>query len=86
MIFHPYIGQRVHVHYAKAAAPTMPYHGRTGVVRTVTDGPGPRNVGVKIDGQLVVVPRGNLVAIGDRQTNRPKSTPGAEAPGVEEGA
>jgi hypothetical protein len=41
----------------------MPLHGRTGVVRIVTRGRGPRNVGVEIDGQIVVIPRGNLVAI-----------------------
>jgi len=39
----------------------MPYHGKIGVVRVVSRGPGPRNVGVEIDGQVIVVPRGNLV-------------------------
>ena len=63
MIFHPRPGQRVRVHYAKGAAATMPYHGRVAVVRTVANGPGPRNVGVEIDGHLVTVPRGNLRAI-----------------------
>ena len=68
MIFHPRIGQRVRVHYAKATAETMPFHGKTGVVRVMSNGPGPRNVGAEIDGALVVVPRGNLVAI---QEGRP---------------
>lgn len=63
MIFHPRIEQRVRVHYAKAGAAAMPYHGKAGIVRVVSKGPGPRNVGVKIDGRLVVVPRGNLVAV-----------------------
>ena len=63
MIFHPYVGQRVRIHYAKRSAPVMPYHGKTGVVRLVGHGPGPRNVGVETDGRTVVVPRGNLVAI-----------------------
>ena len=66
VIFHPRIGQRVRVHYAKAAAAAMPYHGKTGVVRIVTNGPGPRNVSVAIDGHVVVIPRGNLVAVGEQ--------------------
>jgi len=68
MIFHPRIGQRIRVHYAKGAAATMPFHGKTGVVRGVSRGPGPRNIGVEVDGGLVVVPRGNLVAV---QEGRP---------------
>lgn len=63
MIFHPRIGQRVRIHYAKRSAAIMPHHGKTGVVRLVAHGPGPRNVGVDMDGRTVVVPRGNLVAI-----------------------
>jgi len=63
MIFHPHIGQRVRIHYAKRSAPVMPHDGKTGVVRLVAHGPGPRNVGVETDGQTIVVPRGNLVAI-----------------------
>ena len=63
MIFHPRPGQRVRIHYAKRSASIMPYHGKAGVVRIVCSGPGPRNVGVEIDGQTVVVPRGNLVAV-----------------------
>ena len=73
MIFHPRIGQRVRVHYAKRGAAVMPYHGRTGVVRIVAAGPGPRNVGVEIDGHVVVVPRGNLVA-----ESAPASSAGAQ--------
>jgi len=64
MIFHPRIGQRVRLHYARGAAAVMPGHGKLGVVRTVPRGPGPRNVGVEVEGRLVVVPRGNLVAMG----------------------
>jgi len=63
MIFHPRPGQRVRIHYAKRYAAVMPHHGKTGVVRMVARGPGARNVGVEIDGDAVVVPRGNLVAI-----------------------
>ena len=63
MIFHPRVNQCVRIHYRKALAAAMPYHGKAGVVRIVAKGPGPRNVGVEIDGLLVVVPRGNLVAM-----------------------
>ena len=63
MIFHPRIGQHVRVHYARRAGAVMPYHGMHALVRVVSGGPGPRNVGVEVDGKLVVVPRGNLVAI-----------------------
>ena len=83
MIFHPRAGQHVRLHYAKRSASAMFHHGAVGVVRIVARGPGPRNVGVEIEGRIVVVPRGNLVAIGERQTNRPKSTPASVA-GVEE--
>ena len=67
MIFHPRPEQRVRIHYAKRSASVMPHHGKTGVVRIVAKGPGPRNVGVEIDGKVVVVPRGNLVAIEEAQ-------------------
>ena len=51
------------VHYAKHYASAMPLHGKTGVVRLVAKGPGPRNVAVEIEGQVIVIPRGNLVAV-----------------------
>ena len=63
MIFHPREGHRVRIHYARRSASAMAHHGRVGVVRTVSRGPGPRNVGVEIDGTILVVPRGNLVAV-----------------------
>jgi len=65
MIFHPRPGQHVRIHYAKRYAALMPHHGKTGVVHVVARGPGARNVGVEIDGESVVVPRGNIVAIGE---------------------
>ena len=65
MIFHPRIGQRVRIHHAKRPASITPHHGKAGVVRTVSGGPGPRNVGVEIDGNMVVVPRGNLIVAED---------------------
>jgi len=63
VIFHPRPGQRVRIHYAKRSAPIMPHHGKVGVVRLVSSGRGPRNVGVEVDGRTVVVPRGNLIAV-----------------------
>ena len=63
MIFHPRPGQRVRIHYAKRSASIMSHHGKVGVVRLVSNGPGPRNAGVEVDGRIIVVPRGNLVAI-----------------------
>ena len=68
MIFRPRVGQRVRIHYARRSASIMPHHGRTGVVRIVAKGPGPRNVGVEIDGLLVMVPRGNLAAVPEETT------------------
>jgi len=38
---------------------------------------------VETEAMIVVVPRGNLVGVGKPKTNRPKSTPDAEATGVE---
>ena len=64
MIFQPRPGQRVRVHYNRHLAPMMPYHGQEGVVRIISRGGSPRNVGVEIAGRMIVVPRGNLVAIG----------------------
>jgi hypothetical protein len=61
----------------------MPHHGRLGVVRVVSGGPGPCNVGVEINGRTVVVPRGNLVSVGKRRTNMPKSTPADSTGAIE---
>jgi len=63
VIFRPRLGQCVRIHYAKRSASIMPYHGKVGVVRIVSSGPGPRNVGVQVDGRTVVAPRGNLIAV-----------------------
>ena len=73
VIFHPRLGQQVRIHYNRRSAAAIPYHGETGVVRIAGRGPGPRNVGVEIGGQIVVVPRGNLVAVAKRAAN--ESTP-----------
>lgn len=74
MIFHPRIGQRVRLHYARRVAPVMPHHGKVGVVRVVSTGAGPRNVGVEINGRTVVVPRGNLVAVDEEPMGTKETT------------
>jgi len=61
MIFGPKIGDPVRVHYRASMARIMPLHGQRGVIRIVCRGPGPRNHGVEIDGQVYSVPMGNLV-------------------------
>ena len=61
MIFHPQVGQAVVVHYARRSA--MPPQDRSGVVRVVSRGPDPCNVGVWIAGRVVVIPRGNLRSV-----------------------
>ena len=61
MLTHPRIGQRVRLHYRESARETF-LHDRMGVVKVVGTGK-PRNHGVLLgDGQLVVVPCGNLMA------------------------
>jgi len=77
VIFHPRLGQQVRIHYNRRSAAAMPYHGETGVVRIAGRGPRPRNVGVEVDARIVVVPRGNLVAISKRAAN--ESTPASRA-------
>lgn len=59
MISNPKPGQQVQLWYAKKAAHLWPLHGRIGVVRIVGKGK-PRNHGIEIDGQTVIVPCGNL--------------------------
>lgn len=73
MIRSPKLNHRVRVHYATKAkrkglaipSAFMPWHGKEGVIVTVPKGRGgPCNVGVRLDaGEVVVVPRGNLVAV-----------------------
>jgi len=66
MISYPRPGQRVQLWYNKrlAAGWCAAYHGLIGTVTTVSSGPGPRNVRVRIDRggycEGVIVPRGNL--------------------------
>lgn len=60
MIYQPVPGQTYQVWYAKRAAALMPLHGRTATVIAKSNGPGPRNVKVDVDGCWFIVPRGNL--------------------------
>lgn len=63
MIWHPRPGQRVRLHYRRAAAPLMPRHGLAGRVLCAGPGPGPKNALVRLDdGTRIIIPRGNLVA------------------------
>lgn len=55
------VGQGVRIHYRKSVAEFQPYHGKVGRLAVVSRGK-PRNHGVEIDGRIVVVPCGNLVA------------------------
>lgn len=75
MIWHPKPGQWVRIHYKKSVAVKNPYHGRSGIVRQVGGRRGPCNVGVDLfpvatlregnePATYIVVPRGNLMAIG----------------------
>jgi len=67
MLSNPRIGERVRVHYAEkkkpgalaAKADVMPLHGKTGIVRIRARGR-PRNHGVEIDGDVYVIPAGQL--------------------------
>lgn len=63
VIWRPRIGQRVVLHYSRSWRRVVPFHGAIGTVRVAARGPGPHNIGVELgDGQMIVVPRGNLVA------------------------
>ncbi len=60
MIRSPRIGQHVQVWYRASKRGVATYHGRVGTVVVVGRGPGPRNHGVLVGGDLVIVPAGNL--------------------------
>ncbi len=70
MMANPRIGQRLQVWYATkpkrrgglVPAEFMPHHGKTGTVAIVCRGPGPRNHGIDLDGQIIGIPCGNLRA------------------------
>ena len=59
MISWPALGQMVRIHYAAKAQAARPLHGKVGVVVVASRGK-PRNHGVVIDGQMYVIPAGNL--------------------------
>lgn len=55
------VGNRVQLWYRKSMAAFFPFHGQAGLVVAAGHGPGPKNVGVRLDsGRTVVVPSGNL--------------------------
>ena len=62
MLANPKIGQAVKIHYSKRYAHTMPLHGKIGTVRIRSKGK-PRNHGVEVDGQIWVIPCGNLIKV-----------------------
>lgn len=59
MIANPRPGRVVQIWYNQRVAPTMPLHGKIGIVAIASRGK-PRNHGVMVDGVLWVVPCGNL--------------------------
>jgi len=59
MIVNPRKGMTVQIWYNKRVAPTMHLHGKIGTVTIVSRGK-PRNHGITIDGQMWVVPCGNI--------------------------
>lgn len=60
MLANPRRGQRVRLWYRAELRGIAPYHDRTGVVVVAGKGK-PRNHGVLIDDEVVVVPCGHLV-------------------------
>lgn len=62
MICNPTLGQPVRLHYAAKARHARPLHGKVGVVVVASRGK-PRNHGVVIDGQMYVIPAGNLQSL-----------------------
>jgi len=67
MIWRPRVGQRVELHYRKSMR-LNGLHLARGVVTVAGCGPGPINAAVTLDdGRTVIVPRGNMVAKGDRR-------------------
>jgi len=65
MIWRPVVGTRVVLCYRESLRRVMALHGQCGVVQAVGCGPGPINCAIVLDaGATVVVPRGNLRAVG----------------------
>lgn len=60
MIRKPKLGSEVQCWYAEQKRKYVILHGRIGIVRFVSKGPGPRNHLVEVDGVGYVVPCGNL--------------------------
>jgi hypothetical protein len=61
MLANPQVGQLVRVRYGKKKSPhLMPFHDSLGIVAVVGKGK-PRNHGVLIGGEIVIIPCGNLM-------------------------
>ena len=61
MIWRPKVGMPVDIRYRKTLKDLPHNHGRPGIVVCPASGPGPMNTAVRLDdGQITVVPRGNL--------------------------
>ena len=60
MMLNPRLGQQVQIKYRKKTCHHFPVHGKTGVIVTVGKGK-PRNHLVDVDGELYIVPCGNLI-------------------------
>ena len=61
-------GQRVRIHYARTnKGPDPKWREREGYVIAVSRGPGPRNVAVKTELGMVVVPVGNTRPLYDEE-------------------
>lgn len=69
MLRHPKLGQRIQCWYAVKTRSWRPLHGEVGIVEIVCPpkARGPRNHGVRIKGELHVVPAGNLRPAPDEQ-------------------
>ncbi|HOI54891.1 MAG TPA: hypothetical protein PLP01_06550, partial [Phycisphaerae bacterium] len=78
------VGQGVQVWYGPHTREAMPWHGKAGTV--VVSGRGrPRNHLVRIDGQQVIVPAGNLRTPTGNQTKHTKGTPHGDDAGAGDG-
>ena len=62
VLANPRLGQQVLIWYGKGYCRTMPFHGKVGKVVIANKGK-PRNHLIRTEGQLVVIPCGNLQKI-----------------------
>lgn len=60
MVSNPEVGDRVIIRYKKSLKDWFPLEGKTGTVQIVCKARRCRNHGITVDGQLYVIPCGNL--------------------------